>query len=137
MDKAIEIVNHMMAQDAFSKWLGIEVVHAEVGSAVLSMTVREEMTNGFKIAHGGISYALADSALAFASNGGGTQSLSVETSINHLSPVQTGETLIATAVQINETRKTGLYQIDITNSDGKYVAYFKGTVYRTEKPWKL
>ena len=82
MDKAIEIVNHMMAQDAFSKWLGIEVVHAEVGSAVLSMTVREEMTNGFKIAHGGISYALADSALAFASNGGGTQSLSVETSIN-------------------------------------------------------
>ena len=137
MDKAIEIVNHMMAQDAFSKWLGIEVVHAEVGSAVLSMTVREEMTNGFKIAHGGISYALADSALAFASNGGGTQSLSVETSINHLSPVQTGETLIATAVQINETRKTGLYQIDITNSDGKRVAYFKGTVYRTEKPWKL
>ena len=52
MDEAIDIVNHMMANDAFSRWLGIEVVHAEVGSVVLSMTVREEMTNGFKIAHG-------------------------------------------------------------------------------------
>ena len=103
----------MMDHDAFSKWLGIEVIAVEAGSATLRMTVREEMTNGFGIAHGGISYSLADSALAFASNGGGNQSVSLETAIHHLKPVQTGDTLEARATLLNETRRTGLYQIDI------------------------
>lgn len=135
--KAQEIVNHMMANDAFSAWLGITVVEVTPGTAVLQMVVREEMTNGFGIAHGGITYSLADSALAFAANGGGTQSLSVETSIHHLAPVKVGETLKAVASQISETRKTGLYQIDITNTEGERVAWFKGTVYRTSKEWNL
>ena len=84
-----------MDHDAFSKWLGIEVIAVEAGFATLRMTVREEMTNGFGIAHGGISYSLADSALAFASNGGGNQSVSLETAIHHLKPVQSGDTLEA------------------------------------------
>lgn len=137
MASAQDIVNHMMENDAFSRWLGISVDHVAPGEATLSMVLREEMTNGFHIAHGGITYSLADSALAFAANGGGTQSLSVETSIHHLAPVNVGDKLIATATQINETRKTGLYQIDIITENGTRVAWFKGTVYRTEKPWKL
>jgi len=136
-DSAKKIVDHMMHNDAFSHWLGIEVLEASVGSAVLSMRVRQEMTNGFGIAHGGITYSLADSALAFAANGGGTQSLSVETSIHHLAPVKEGDVLQARATQISETRKTGLYQIDITNTTGDRVAWFKGTVYRTSKNWNL
>lgn len=137
MDKAAHIVRHMMENDAFSQWLGIEVVANSAGSAVLKMTVREEMTNGFGIAHGGITYSLADSALAFASNGGGRQSLSIETSIHHILKVKTGETMTATASLISETNKTGIYQIDITNSSGQRVAWFKGTVYRTSKEWNL
>src|SRR5210317_466073 len=136
MDKAAHIVRHMMENDAFSQWLGIEVVANSAGSAVLKMTVREEMTNGFGIAHGGITYSLADSALAFASNGGGCQSLSIETSIHHLKPVQTGDILEARATLLNETRRTGLYQIDIFKEDVR-VAFFKGTVYRTGNEWNL
>ena len=136
-DSARAIVDHMMRNDAFSAWLGIEVIEAAPGEAFLAMTVREEMTNGFGIAHGGITYSLADSALAFAANGGGVQSLSVETSIHHLAPVKTGDQLQARATQISETRKTGLYQIDITNTSGERVAWFKGTVYRTSKSWNL
>ena len=137
MDKAAHIVRQMMENDAFSQWLGIEVVANSAGSAVLKMTVREEMTNGFGIAHGGITYSLADSALAFASNGGGRQSLSIETSIHHIAKVETGETITAAASLISETNKTGIYQIDITNSSGQRVAWFKGTVYRTSKEWNL
>ena len=137
MDKAAHIVRQMMENDAFSQWLGIEVVANSAGSAVLKMTVREEMTNGFGIAHGGITYSLADSALAFASNGGGRQSLSIETSIHHIAKVKTGETITAAASLISETNKTGIYQIDITNSSGQRVAWFKGTVYRTSKEWNL
>jgi acyl-CoA thioesterase len=137
MNKAAHIVRHMMENDAFSQWLGIEVVANSAGSAVLKMTVREEMTNGFGIAHGGITYSLADSALAFASNGGGCQSLSIETSIHHIAKVETGETITAAASLISETNKTGIYQIDITNSSGQRVAWFKGTVYRTSKEWNL
>lgn len=137
MDKAAHIVRHMMENDAFSQWLGIEVVANSAGSAVLKMTVREEMTNGFGIAHGGITYSLADSALAFASNGDGRQSLSIETSIHHIAKVETGETITAAASMISETNKTGIYQIDITNSSGQRVAWFKGTVYRTSKEWNL
>jgi acyl-CoA thioesterase len=137
MDKAAHIVRQMMENDAFSQWLGIEVVANSAGSAVLKMTVREEMTNGFGIAHGGITYSRADSALAFASNGGGRQSLSIETSIHHIAKVESGETISAAASLISETNKTGIYQIDITNSSGQRVAWFKGTVYRTSKEWNL
>jgi len=136
MSRAQNIVQHMLDHDAFSKWLGIEVVSNEAGSAILRMTVREEMTNGFGIAHGGISYSLADSALAFASNGGGNQSVSIETAIHHLKPVQTGDILEARATLLNETRRTGLYQIDIFKDDVR-VAFFKGTVYRTGNVWNL
>ena len=67
MQKSQDIVDNMMQQDAFSQWLGIEVLEVKTGSSKLQMTVRKEMTNGFGIAHGGITYSFADSAVAFAS----------------------------------------------------------------------
>ena len=83
MDLASKVVDKMLSGDAFSKWLGIEILEISSGYCKLKMKVRKEMTNGFNIAHGGITYSLADSALAFAANSYGTQSLSIETSINH------------------------------------------------------
>jgi acyl-CoA thioesterase len=135
MKSAPQVVDIMYNGDAFSQWLGIERVEERAGYCKLKMTVRPEMTNGFKIAHGGISYSLADSALAFASNGHGQQAVSIETSISHTKAVKTNDTLFAEATEQNITRKTGIYQVRITNQNNELVALFKGTVYRTGKEW--
>lgn len=134
-DRSRAIVNKMMEKDFFSQWLGIEVLETTPGRAVLEMTVREEMLNGFAIAHGGITYSLADSALAFASNGHGRQSVSVETSISHTKPIKAGDVIQAVAEEKSISNKIGIYYITIKNQDDEEVALFKGTVYRTSKEW--
>jgi acyl-CoA thioesterase len=131
------VVDRMYDHDSFSKWLGIERVGDGAGKSVLKMTVRKEMLNGFDIAHGGITYSLADSALAFASNGHGIQSLSIETSISHTKPVKEGDELTAVAVEKNLTNKIGIYEIEVKNQKDDVVAHFKGTVYRTGKNWEV
>ena len=125
----------MYDNDAFSQWLGIEVVEVKDGYCKLKMTVRKEMLNGFQIAHGGIAYSLADSALAFASNSHGRKSLSVENSISHTVSVKEGNVLTANTEELSLSDKIGVYHITITNQDNQEVAYFKGTVYRTTKEW--
>lgn len=131
------VVDAMYNNDAFSQWLGIRRVEDGAGKSVLEMTVRNEMTNGFDIAHGGITYSLADSALAFASNGHGRQSVSVETSISHVKPVKSGDVLRAVATERSLGNKIGIYDISITNQKDETVALFKGTVYRTGQEWDV
>ena len=135
MNQSEKIVDTMYQNDAFSQWLGIEVVEVKDGYCELKMTVRKEMLNGFQIAHGGIAYSLADSALAFASNSHGRKSLSVETSISHTVSVKEGDVLTAITEELSLSDKIGVYLITITNQDNQEVAYFKGTVYRTSKEW--
>ena len=130
-----KIVNKMYDQDAFSQWLGIEIVDVSKGYCQLKMKVRKEMLNGFHIAHGGIAYSLADSALAFASNSHGKKSLSVETSISHTVSVKDGDVLTATTKELSHSDKIGVYLITITNKENQEIAIFKGTVYRTSKDW--
>ena len=130
-----KIVNKMYDQDLFSQWLGIQIVDVSEGYCQITMTVRKEMLNGFQIAHGGIAYSLADSALAFASNSNGKKSLSVETSISHTVSVKDGDLLTATAEELSLSDKIGVYLITITNNENQKIAYFKGTVYRTSKNW--
>jgi len=124
-----------MSGDAFSQWLGIEILELSEGLCKLKMTVRDEMTNGFNIAHGGISYSLADSALAFAANTYGTHALSVETSILYKKKVMNGDVLTAHTKEISKNEKTANYDVSITNQKNIEVALFKGTVYRTDKKW--
>jgi acyl-CoA thioesterase len=131
-----QIVDTMMSKDAFSQWLGIEVLNIEAGTCTLKMTLRAEMLNGFGIAHGAITYALADSALAFASNSHGRQALSVDTSINHIEALREGDTIIAVAKEESLKNRFGVYTIQILK-DETLVAHFKGTVYRTEKEWQI
>ena len=134
MSKAEEIIrNKMYANDAFSKWLGIEIISVDSGVCKLKMKVRKEMLNGFSIAHGGITYSLADSALAFASNSHGKKAVSVETSISHTQTVNEGDELIAVATEQHMSNKIAVYQIVVTNQENKTVALFKGVVYRTQK----
>ena len=135
MKLAKKVVDKMISGDAFSQWLGIKVIEISEGFCKLEMIVREEMTNGFNIAHGGISYSLADSALAFAANSDGIQSLSIETTISHTKKVMTGDTLIAETKEISKDEKTAVYNINITNQNNIEVAHFKGKVYRTQKKW--
>ena len=130
-----KIVNKMFDQDAFSKWMGIEIVSVSKGYCQLKMRVREEMLNGFDITHGGIAYSLADSALAFASNSNGKKALSIETSISHIVAIKDGDELTATTKELSLSDKIGMYLITIINSQNQEIAYFKGTVYRTSKDW--
>lgn len=132
---AERVVARMYENDPFSLWLGIERVTVEAGVCVLELTVRKEMLNGFAIAHGGITYSLADSCLAFASNSHGIQSVSVETSISHTKAVKEGDVLTATAEEMSLSNRIGVYHISVTNQRGETVALFKGTVYRTGKAW--
>lgn len=132
---AERVVARMYENDPFSLWLGIKRVKVEAGVCVLELTVRKEMLNGFAIAHGGITYSLADSCLAFASNSHGIQAVSVETSISHTKAVKEGDVLTAAAEEMSLSNRIGVYHISVTNQRGETVALFKGTVYRTGKPW--
>lgn len=130
-----EIVDQMMQTDRMSQWLGISVLAYTPGNVICQMTVRDEMVNGMKIAHGGITYSLSDSALAFAVNAHGIKSVSVETSISHLQPVQIGDQLTTSTKELSLSRKIGVYLIEIVNQHQETVSSFKGTVYRTGKVW--
>jgi acyl-CoA thioesterase len=130
-----DIFDLMYNNDPFSKLLGMKLLEIKDGFCKLEMKVTNEMLNGFSIAHGGITYSLADSALAFASNSRGIQSVSIETSINHLSKVVEGDTLTAITEEKNLTGRTALYLINITNQNNQLVALFKGIVFRTGKEW--
>lgn len=135
MKNPTEIVNMMLNNDAFSKWLGVAVLQLEKGSCELRMQTTDIMLNGFDILHGGVSYSLADSALAFASNSYGNKCVSIETSISHIRPVKKGDILTAKAIEIHRGKTTGIYEVLITNQENKKVAFFKGVVYISKEIW--
>jgi acyl-CoA thioesterase len=135
--KARAIVNKMMETDAFSQWLGIKVEEVTQGCCKLSMKIRSEMCNGFGITHGGVTFSLADSTLAFASNGYGRQSVALECSISFPKAVKVDDVITATATEISLSYKIGIYNIDVHNQNNDLVAAFKGTVYRTSKDWQV
>ncbi len=130
-----EIVNIMLKNDAFSQWLGVEILEIKAGFCILKAKITSEMLNGFSIAHGGISYSLADSALAFASNSRGNLCVSIETSISHLKKVSENDELTATCVEINRGKTIGLYRVEIKNQADLLVAVFNGTVHISDKIW--
>src|SRR4051812_4828501 len=135
--KPEEIVSTMMKNDHFSQWLGITIIVQKEGYCKLGMKIKKEMLNGFGIAHGGISYSLADSALAFASNSKGKKSVSIETSISHITSLKENDEIIAVANCVTETEKLGHYDVKVflKNSPEKLVALFKGIVYKTSSDW--
>lgn len=132
---AEEIVNWMLSNDAMSQWLGIELLEIKPGYAKIKMQVRNEMTNGFKIAHGGITFSFSDSCMAFAANAHGRHALSLDTSITHLKPVYTGDILTAESEQISLTNRTAVYHISVINQNNDLVSSLKGVMFRTEKNW--
>ncbi|MCR9172690.1 MAG: hotdog fold thioesterase [bacterium] len=130
-----EIVDIMMNGDAFSRWLDISIDQLKEGHCTLSCTVRAEMLNGHHIAHGGISYSLSDSALAFAANSHGNKCVSIETSISHLSPVREGDRLTAVCNEIHRGKTFAIYNVDIFNQNEEKISAFKGTVNISREIW--
>jgi acyl-CoA thioesterase len=135
MKSPVEIVQGMLDNDAFSQLLGMEIKTLAPGYCVLSCNVTAHTTNGFKIAHGGLTYSLADSALAFAANSRGFQCVSIDTQIAHLAKVQLGDHLTASCTELHRGKHTGVYEVHIENQDRRLVAYFKGTVFVSEQIW--
>jgi acyl-CoA thioesterase len=134
---AANVVAKMLENDKFSAWLGIEVKAVGPGCSTLKMSVKKEMLNGFDILHGGVTFSLADSALAFAANSHGRKSVSIEASMSYIEPSRENDELIATATELSTTNKIGIYQIEIKNQENKLIGLFKGTVYRTSKEWDV
>jgi acyl-CoA thioesterase len=130
---AEKIVSHLLEKDEFSRWLGIKVLDTKPGYSKLKMKIRKEMMNGFHTCHGGITFSLADSALAFASNNYGRVSVALETSIAFSIPVLEGDELFAEAEEQSKGNSIGIYNVTVSNQSGIKVGIFRGTVYRTKK----
>lgn len=132
--KGEAIPHKMLSQDAFSQWLGIEILESEIGRCKVAMTIREDMLNSMNYAHGGISYALADTAFGFAANSHGKYAVSIETSINHIEALEEGDYLVAESVIEKVNNKLGFNVVEVKR-EGELIALFKGVVYRTQKDW--
>ena len=130
------VVAQMMQHDAFSQWLGLAVLESFPGRCVCQMVVREDMVNGFGIAHGAISYALADSTLAFAVNALGRHAVSVTSTVQHLAPVKAGDTLTASSNLRAEGGSLVHVDVTVTNQDGRDVALLTATGFKRSERWE-
>lgn len=134
MSKAEAVFNQMMEKDYCSQWMGITPVNLDEGHCQIEMTVKKEMLNGFGILHGGIAYAFADSAFAFASNSYGRVAVSIQGSMNFMKSAKKGDVLLAEANAMNVTHKTADFDVVVINKQTEEKLYlFRGTVYRSSK----
>jgi len=125
----------MFDNDPFSRWMGMELVSITQGTCTLRMQVRAEMLNGFSVAHGAITFALADSAFAFACNTSGRHSVSIHCTIEHVCPVLEGDWLEATATEDLAGNTISNFSIRVTRQDGAAVAFFRGIAYHKKQVW--
>jgi acyl-CoA thioesterase len=126
-DVARRSADAMWARDAASKSLGMRIVSVGPGTARLSMTVREDMINGWDLCHGGLIASLADSAFAFACNSRGTVTVASGFDVTFLESARLGDELVAVAVERSLRGRSGLYDVTVTRpSDETVIAEFRG-----------
>lgn len=118
-------VEAMLADDRASAALGIQVPLADSGRATATMTVRDDMVNGHDIAHGGIVFALADTAFACACNSWGPPTVAARAEITFVAPARLGDDLVAEAVVRTRFGRNGLYDVTVRR-DSQVVAEFRG-----------
>jgi acyl-CoA thioesterase len=117
---------HMFAADRASQGLGMTITHLGEGTATLTMTVRDDMLNGFDICHGGFITTLADSAFAFACNSRNVVTVAAGLTVDFLAPAHGGDVLTAAASETSRAGRTGVYDIVVTNQHGRRVALVRG-----------
>ena len=128
-----ETANYILSQDFFSQWIGVKLIEIRENYCLIEMPIRLEMINGLKTVHGGVTFSFAESALAFSSNNTGNVAVALNCMINFTKAVRLGDTLIAESILMADTRKTAVYDINITNQHKVVVASFRGTVYKLDK----
>ncbi len=131
---AERVVARMLERDEFTRWLGIHVQRVAPAFCECRMVVRPEMVNGFRVAHGGIVFSLADSAFAFACNTHGRVTVSIDNTITYPSPIRPGDVLEATAREEAASQRLSYYRVEVRNQHGEVVGLFRGTAYRTSRP---
>ncbi|MCM0613242.1 hydroxyphenylacetyl-CoA thioesterase PaaI [Marinobacter sediminum] len=124
----------MFARDQASQKLGMEIVSVAPGKAVLTMTVSEDMIQGHGSCHGGYLFTLADSAFAFSCNSYDKATVASGCSIDYMAGAKAGDVLTATAEEQSRGGRTGVYDVTITNQDGRTVALFRGKSYQVRGP---
>lgn len=129
---ARSVYEKMMERDYCSQWMGIEAVEIDEGYCKIKMKVKREMLNGYGILHGGIAFAFADSAFAFASNSYGRVAVSINGSMSYARSAREGEELFAEAKALHLSHKTGDFDVQVMNSEGEVYYFFRGTVYRKQ-----
>ena len=124
----------MLANDRSAKLLGISVEVTAPGEAEARMTVRDDMVNGFDVLHGGLTFALADTAFAFACNSYNERSFAASGHVDFLRPVLLSDELTAQASQDHRGRRSGYYTVRVVNQRGELVALFRGRSAGTGEP---
>ncbi|QXI40854.1 hydroxyphenylacetyl-CoA thioesterase PaaI [Pseudomonas xantholysinigenes] len=127
---ALACAQAMLARDAASQGLGIELLDAGPGSARLGMTVRADMIQGHGTCHGGYLFALADSAFAFACNSYDEAAVALGCNIDYVAPARRGDQLVAQASEQSRKGRTGNYDVRIENQHGELIALFHGKSYK-------
>ena len=122
----------LYARDRASQSLGMRITGIGAGWARVAMTVRADMVNGHAVCHGGIVFALADSAFAFACNSHNESTVAAAASIDFLAAAREGDELTAEASELWRTRRNGIYEIQVSNQRGERVALFRGRSYRID-----
>lgn len=125
-------VEKLWDRDIASKHLNMEIVSVEQGYSSISMTVTENMVQGHGTCHGGYLFILADSAFAFASNTYGKVTVASGCNIEYVRPAMLGDNLIAVAEEVSRGKRTGIYDIRITNQENKVIALFRGKSYQLD-----
>ncbi|MBM7067382.1 hydroxyphenylacetyl-CoA thioesterase PaaI [Actibacterium sp. 188UL27-1] len=125
-ERAQSVADHMWAADQASPWFGMELAEIDEGRAVLTLTVAAHHLNGHGICHGGVIFALADSAFAFACNSRNQSTVAQHNTITYISPAQPGDRLTASAREITLTGRSGLTDVTVTNQTGAVIAEFRG-----------
>ncbi|MDQ2822465.1 MAG: hydroxyphenylacetyl-CoA thioesterase PaaI [Pseudomonadota bacterium] len=120
----------MYENDPTSQALGMQLAEIRPGYARMTMTVRGDMLNGHRTCHGGYIFMLADSAFAFACNSHNFNTVGAGCTIDYLAPGREGDVLTAEAVEQALSGKTGVYDIAVTNGEGRTIALFRGKSHR-------
>lgn len=128
------LLKAMLDHDKFSEWLGLEVLEVREGYAKLQAVIRPEMMNGVGSVHGGVTFSMADSAFAFSCNMYNNISVALDVHISFTKAGREGDIFTIESQEVSSTKRTGIYDIKITNQHNDLIALFKGTCFRTGKP---
>ena len=112
-----QVADYMFNQDYFSQWMNIKMIEVKENYCLIEMPIKKDMLNGLKTVHGGVTFAFADSALAFSSNNTGDAAVALNCIINFTKAGKEGDVFRAESVLVNDTRKTAVYDIQITNQN--------------------